>query len=190
MEKLPVRERILNTATNLFYIQGVKNTGINQIIAESRVAKASFYQHFPSKEILILACLDEYYDSLSKVLKRLSGRCRSLPEFFKKWNRLIKKNATINTSFMGCPVANIGFQVDSDNPDIKKKFNEIIDGWFLILKPLFEKARESGEITEPGDLKKLFGDIFAINEGALLMWRLTGDHGYLDNIYKSILKIL
>jgi AcrR family transcriptional regulator len=47
--QLSVRERILKTATHLFYIQGIKNTGINQIIAESMVAKASFYQYFPSK---------------------------------------------------------------------------------------------------------------------------------------------
>ena len=60
LDKLPVRKRILTSATRLFYRQGIKNTGINQIITESNVAKASFYQYFPSKDRLILACLDEY----------------------------------------------------------------------------------------------------------------------------------
>ncbi len=36
-----VRERILQTAMKLFYSQGIKSTGINQIIEESKVAKAS-----------------------------------------------------------------------------------------------------------------------------------------------------
>ena len=187
---MPVRERILSTATRLFYVQGLKSTGINQIIEESEVAKASFYHYFPSKDDLVIACLDEYYRSLSLVLKRLSGNSRTLEEFFKKWSRLIKKNATTNDSFMGCPIANIGFQVEPGNVDIKARFSRIIDGWFSILKPLFEKAMISGRISCTTDLKKLFGDVFAINEGARLMWRLTGRSEYIDSIYSSILKLI
>ena len=124
MNRIPVRKRILSTATRLFYRQGIRNTGINQIIAESKVAKASFYQYFPSKYKLILSCLDEYGATLSEVLRRMSSRCRSVTEFFKKWTRLIKKNADSNEFFMGCPVANLGFQVDPTDAILTKKFNE------------------------------------------------------------------
>jgi AcrR family transcriptional regulator len=48
-----VRERIVSTASRLFYQQGYNATGINQVIAEADVAKASLYQHFPSKEDLL-----------------------------------------------------------------------------------------------------------------------------------------
>src|SRR3990170_8711751 len=47
------RDRIIDTALRLFYEQGYLATGINQIIAESQVAKATFYSHFSSKENLI-----------------------------------------------------------------------------------------------------------------------------------------
>ena len=46
------KERILETAYKLFYAQGYNVTGINQILEESGVAKASLYQHFGSKEDL------------------------------------------------------------------------------------------------------------------------------------------
>ncbi len=46
------KERILETAHKLFYTQGYNMTGINQILDESKVAKASLYQHFGSKEEL------------------------------------------------------------------------------------------------------------------------------------------
>jgi AcrR family transcriptional regulator len=46
------RERILDTALRLFHEQGYNTTGINQIISEADVAKASLYQHFRSKEEL------------------------------------------------------------------------------------------------------------------------------------------
>jgi AcrR family transcriptional regulator len=52
------RERILNTAYTLFSRHGINGVGIDQIVAESRVAKMSLYRHFPSKEDLVLAFLD------------------------------------------------------------------------------------------------------------------------------------
>jgi AcrR family transcriptional regulator len=51
------RERILNTAADLFFHQGFRATGINEVIAKSGVAKATFYNHFPTKEDLCLAYL-------------------------------------------------------------------------------------------------------------------------------------
>lgn len=50
MKKLSAKERIVDIASNLFYFQGYNQTGINQIINEAGVAKASMYQHFRSKE--------------------------------------------------------------------------------------------------------------------------------------------
>ena len=54
---LSARERILTTAHELFYRVGIRATGIDRIIAESRVTKVTFYRHFPSKNDLISAVL-------------------------------------------------------------------------------------------------------------------------------------
>jgi AcrR family transcriptional regulator len=51
------RERILETAADLFFHQGFRATGINEVIAKSGVAKATFYNHFPTKDDLCLAYL-------------------------------------------------------------------------------------------------------------------------------------
>ncbi len=47
-------ERILATASELFYQKGIQHVGINEVIAASAVAKRTFYRHFPSKDRLIL----------------------------------------------------------------------------------------------------------------------------------------
>src|SRR6478672_3826219 len=52
------RARILDTATRLFYARGLRAVGVDTIIAESGVAKATFYKHFPAKDDLIAAYLD------------------------------------------------------------------------------------------------------------------------------------
>lgn len=52
------REKILLTAHDLFYRDGIRATGIDKVIAESGVAKVTFYRHFPSKNALIVAFLE------------------------------------------------------------------------------------------------------------------------------------
>lgn len=51
------RERILETASDLFSSQGYRATGVNEVIDRSGVAKATFYHHFPTKADLCLAYL-------------------------------------------------------------------------------------------------------------------------------------
>jgi AcrR family transcriptional regulator len=53
------RQRILESAFRLFYAHGIRAVGIDRIIAESAVAKATFYKHFPAKEDLVIAYLDK-----------------------------------------------------------------------------------------------------------------------------------
>jgi len=55
----PARRRLLDTATRLFYNNGIHSVGIDRIIAEAGVAKATFYKHFPSKDDLVLAYIEE-----------------------------------------------------------------------------------------------------------------------------------
>ena len=75
-KQLTAKERILKTVDRLFYEQGYLATGINQIIAEAQVAKASFYQHFPSKEALVLEYIEvrntEFFKKLQQLEKQFA----------------------------------------------------------------------------------------------------------------------
>jgi AcrR family transcriptional regulator len=53
------RRRLIDTATRLFYAEGIRAVGIDRIIAEAEVAKATFYNHFPSKDDLVLAYIED-----------------------------------------------------------------------------------------------------------------------------------
>jgi AcrR family transcriptional regulator len=66
-------DRILDTAFRLFYARGIRAVGVDLIIAESGVAKATFYKHFPSKDDLVLAYL-------AKVDELWSGQLRAAAE--------------------------------------------------------------------------------------------------------------
>ncbi|MGE0500410.1 MAG: TetR/AcrR family transcriptional regulator [Rhizobiaceae bacterium] len=58
-ETSAARRRLVDTATRLFYAGGIHAVGIDRIIAEAGVAKATFYKHFPSKDDLVVAYIEE-----------------------------------------------------------------------------------------------------------------------------------
>jgi AcrR family transcriptional regulator len=52
-----VRDHIIDVAGTLFYRQGIRAVGIDEIIRQAKVAKATLYRHFASKEEIVVACL-------------------------------------------------------------------------------------------------------------------------------------
>jgi AcrR family transcriptional regulator len=71
------RERILNTALRLFYSDGIAATGVDRIIAEAGVAKATLYYHYPSKETLAVAFLAERHRQwMAKFRQHLAAQAR------------------------------------------------------------------------------------------------------------------
>ncbi len=51
------RERLVSTASELFYREGIRAVGVERILSEAPATRATFYRHFPSKEDLVLAYL-------------------------------------------------------------------------------------------------------------------------------------
>ena len=56
------RERLLATASHLFYTEGINNVGVNRIVSASKVTLATFYRHFPSKQDLVVSYLQGIHD--------------------------------------------------------------------------------------------------------------------------------
>ncbi|QTE30136.1 TetR/AcrR family transcriptional regulator [Pengzhenrongella sicca] len=54
----PARDRLLRAASALFYAEGLRGVGVDRVIAQASVTRATFYRHFPSKEALVVAYLD------------------------------------------------------------------------------------------------------------------------------------
>lgn len=68
------RERLLATAGELFYQEGVHTVGIDRVIAEAGVAKATLYSAFGSKDGLIAAYLEDRHRALRERVERAIGR--------------------------------------------------------------------------------------------------------------------
>jgi AcrR family transcriptional regulator len=71
------RERLLRTAEQLFYAEGVRAVGVERLLTVSGVGRASFYRHFASKDDLIVAVLRNYDEAwrswLTQRVEELGG---------------------------------------------------------------------------------------------------------------------
>ncbi len=59
-----MRDKILTIASSLFDSRGIQASGVDTIILEAGVAKATLYKHFPSKNQLVTAYLRDKSDKL------------------------------------------------------------------------------------------------------------------------------
>ncbi|MBK1895254.1 TetR/AcrR family transcriptional regulator [Chryseobacterium paridis] len=117
------KERIVETTMKLFSSQGYNSTGINQIISESSVAKASFYQHFKSKEDLCVEFLNTrhtYWFNELDSFTALKNDHKS--KIIAAFDFLIHMNEKEN--FRGCSFLNILSEIPNDNIKILKVIQE------------------------------------------------------------------
>ena len=104
--QLGPRDRILQAASDLFYRQGIRSVGVDAIIASARVAKASFYHHFQSKDDLVVAWLQSenarWLDRVAaETERRTEDPAERLLVFFDVVEELIEQ-----PDFRGCPYLN------------------------------------------------------------------------------------
>lgn len=117
-EGLPARERILATAHRLFYRDGLRATGVDRIIAESGVAKLTFYRHFPAKDELVLAFLEDrhvrwmawFVDALGRHGAGRSAGFAPLLAAMTEWFEA--------PAFRGCAFINAVAEVGAASPEI------------------------------------------------------------------------
>ena len=65
----PTRERILDAALNIFSAKGFHDTKLDEIVAEGGISKGSIYFHFPNKEKLFIALVDQFADLIERRAK-------------------------------------------------------------------------------------------------------------------------
>ena len=96
------KDRILEAATELFYKRGVNATGIDLIISEAGIAKATLYNNFESKEVLVAKYLERLRLNFEENLQQaVSKQGRSLTIPFD-----LLETTVVQGEFFGCPFTN------------------------------------------------------------------------------------
>ena len=123
--KPTMKERILETADRLFYLQGIRAVGVDTIAAEIGISKRTLYNHFPSKDQLITAYLARRF-----VQPRPSDK-PPVEQILGTFDSLERRFAT--KDFRGCPFVNAVAELGAEDRSVKKiavEFKESRRVWF------------------------------------------------------------
>ncbi|RFU88150.1 TetR/AcrR family transcriptional regulator [Streptomyces triticagri] len=110
------RTRLLKTAGQLFYAEGIHSVGVDRIVAEARVTRATFYRHFPSKETLVVAYLTEAHRAVHDQVDAAVAAQLSAADTIRSLGSSIAESIR-SPGFRGCAFLNaVAEYPDADHP--------------------------------------------------------------------------
>lgn len=163
------RQRILDAAINVFSRKGYHDTRVDEIVEESATSKGAVYFHFPSKQQIFLALIDDFAGLLENKLREaisqetsgiagVDAALRIGLQTFEKYRSLAKiflvQAVGLGTAF-------------------EEKRLEILDRFANVIKNYLDQAVEDGDIPPIDTEVASYAWIGAINE-VVIRWVHTG----------------
>jgi len=156
---MTVKERLISTASHLFYQNGYNNTGINEVIEKAKVAKASLYTHFKTKDDLCIAYLQHKEEAfLSELKTSLKGKSKGKLQLLGLFDYL--REVYRQEDFKGNCSSNILAEIPKDNKKIRE---EVTSHKSNLKNYIAELVSKNSETKHP---EKLANKLFLLFEGA------------------------
>ena len=103
------RDRLIDTAADLFYERGLPNVGINEVTERAGVARMTLYNNFDSKEALALAAFERQAEARRALFAERLARARTASDAVKAMFDVSEQLAT-EPGFCGCAFTNVAVQ--------------------------------------------------------------------------------
>src|SRR3989441_7490843 len=147
------RDRLMQVADELFYARGLQPVGIDEIIARSGAANATLYAHFPTKDALIPAYLQQrsvaWRDYLDTTIEPYTDRPRErIDAIFR-----VLADRCGAADFRGCPFVNAA----AEYPDPRHPARLVVAAQRQWVRRLFRDAAREARLRQPGALGGQFG---------------------------------
>lgn len=162
------RTKLIETARDLFLVQGYHATGVAQILKESGLNSGSLYHFFPTKEDLLVAVLEWYRDNiyeglLQPVFERVDDPVERIFGVLDGYRQLL---LILNFNY-GCPIGNLALEVSNTHVRARQLIQQNFDNWIDAVRQCVLDA--SGRFPPNVDHEQLATMTLAVMEGAVMM---------------------
>ncbi len=175
--KVPIRERIVEAATALFYAQGLRAVSAEKIIAQVGITKVTFYRHFPTKDDLIVAYLERRAKWERDAIAHARQSADDVPDVFRIIAQAIGAESC-SPGFRGCPFINAAAEyADPEHP-----VRRVVDAnrrWF---KQTIQDLLD--EISIP-DSTRVADQLVMLRDGAMVSGYLGDPSTVADALYNA-----
>ena len=184
---MDTRKKILDTATRLFYHQGYNATGVNQIIEEAGVAKASLYEHFKSKEDLLIAYLEFMFEQTIGRFRQVASTKVEVKDKISAIFEFLSLN-TNSKGFHGCQFLNIAGEIPDKNLRVYDIIRKQKNGLRALFAEILTSDSKGGDELQSAE--SLADGLYLLFDGAIMSCKVYGDSWPVVAAHKSALKLL
>jgi AcrR family transcriptional regulator len=172
------RKRIFDTASELFYLKGIRAVGVDTIAAEADTTKMSLYRNFPSKNDLVAEWLRDHDVNFWQTWDAMASRHPEDPRRQLKAAFALLAKHVADPKARGCPMANAAVELtEKDHPARK-----VIETHKAKLRARLLQMCTRMEAREPG---LLADQLFLLMEGAQVTIQTLGARGPAKNVARA-----
>jgi len=189
-EKKDTRERIIEAAQRLMWANNYSSTSVDKICEQADVRKGSFYHYFKSKEDLALEVLEDQWKFAKKQLLEPSfanekQTIKQFTLFFKKLSEQYELSQRIKGTMYGCPFGNFGGEIAAGDTEIRKKLDEIFNGFQLYFRKSLKQRYQSEE-----QIERIADEMLTYFEGMLLLSKIRNKADVIKQMTPGALKLI
>lgn len=179
------RGRILEAARVLFNTKGFNSTTVSDLVKATGLQRGSLYFHFPGKDAIARAVLDEasagLIDFISMALKGENPGA-TLDNYFKC---TLEKHS--ETGFVGgCIFGNAALEMSDSEPTISEVIDRFFDTWIGMIYTVLSAAQKAGQIRTDATAETMAQLIVATIQGGIMMSRLKKDERPLRECLETL----
>lgn len=180
------RERILDAALNIFSHKGYHDTRLDEIVAESHTSKGSIYFHFPNKERLFIALVDQFADLLERrVVEAIQEQPKGMGRVRVALQTCLQTFGRYRRPAKILLVQAVGLGTTFEN-----KRNEINDRFAHLIETYLQESIEIGDIA-PVDTEVVSYAWMGAIYNLIIRWVNTGEpepQRIMDTLLPLLLK--
>ncbi|MDQ2699427.1 MAG: TetR/AcrR family transcriptional regulator [Actinomycetota bacterium] len=134
----PAKLRILETANQLFYEDGIRNVGVDRLISASSVTKATFYKHYGSKDRLIAEYIAHRHRRVAEWLADVVEADDDPAHILRALQEAIT-SAVGSPGFRGCPFINAAAEFPEPNHPVRRAVESHREWYVDVLEQLLRR---------------------------------------------------
>jgi AcrR family transcriptional regulator len=187
-----LKERIIRESLRLFSLNGFLNTSITDIMDAAKISKGGFYNHFKTKDDLLLAVLDEarqvWRDRNLAGLDDIHRPVAKVKKLLQNYrDRYLKDEEALPG---GCVFLTLSVELDHQESPVARDITDGFDRVKRLLNRLLEQGKESGELRREVDTEAVTEMLFAGLLGAAVLYGSTKSSLNLDKAVNALLNYL
>jgi AcrR family transcriptional regulator len=136
------RERLLKTAGQLFYAEGIHTVGVDRLVAEAKVTNATFYRHFPSKEDLAVAYIESVDQVIRTQIDSLMAANLSAVEILQGIGASLVEQIR-SPGYRGCAFLNAAAEFPAPDHPVHRAVVQHRDWYLQTITELFARASDA-----------------------------------------------